>query len=824
MKNRRIEFICAIFLQLLFCSCSPAFSNRPVPYVMEGVLDLSDWNFETHGPVKLDGQWELYWERFLERKDVMDKAIAPGGLIAVPGSWNGFDTGETLVDGPGYATYRLRIRLPNGHRRLGLRVPAIGTAYRLTMNGEVLADAGTVGVSPASTEGALRIVYAAFESQREVDLLIQVANFDHRRGGLWRPLHLGLEDQIRDMQLQALGVDLFLAGAIFIMGLYQLAQYRFRRQDPAGLWLGLFCLIIVFRLLSTGERLLYNMVPGFTFDLIFVQYLTYYASIPVFALFIQRLFPDSFPSRLLLGIVPLGLVFTLVVLAAPPMWYTQTLNAFRVYTILFALAMLSVSVRAMLRGNPEAGIFLGAFAVIFASYLSDVATTELGLSLPYVFPLGVFIFIFAQNVILSRRNDRYVRRVSEESADLERRMELQKEDLRQARDEVVKLNEFTRLMNEVSGKEQILDLVFAYIQSTFHAEVIWLLRIDAASNELYTSRAFHANWDERSGSRVFAENFRAKISPELGGFWEAIQRRRPLYVTRTVGDGRQNAFGVKLVDLNSILYVPLLLGERVIGVVSITNSSTPLKLTEEQIRSIDRFCQQITGALYQASLREEVAQVRAEIQKLNDFSRELNEAESIEDLTSTVCAHLEREFELDIIWLLLVDPESREVYCGGYYLSSEAARYLDAVAIRRFATQFRERLDPELGAIFRAYRSQRPMYVTEVKPHRPGLSAIEREIVALTDLKESLQLPLVTQGGTIGIVSCARSRPTQALGREKIRTIWRFCDRITGAAQQHRARTPVLATRGPAVAEETLPGTARRSRASLLNQLYRTLY
>jgi hypothetical protein len=61
-------------------SCSPP--TKPMPKAVKGVLDLRDWDFDSSktlstslgaidterngdGIVKLDGEWEFYWEEFL---------------------------------------------------------------------------------------------------------------------------------------------------------------------------------------------------------------------------------------------------------------------------------------------------------------------------------------------------------------------------------------------------------------------------------------------------------------------------------------------------------------------------------------------------------------------------------------------------------------------------------------------------------------------------------------------------------------------------------------------------------------------------------------
>jgi hypothetical protein len=37
----------------------------------KGILDLRQWDFEKNGPIKLDGEWEFYWEKLYSLEDII---------------------------------------------------------------------------------------------------------------------------------------------------------------------------------------------------------------------------------------------------------------------------------------------------------------------------------------------------------------------------------------------------------------------------------------------------------------------------------------------------------------------------------------------------------------------------------------------------------------------------------------------------------------------------------------------------------------------------------------------------------------------------------
>ncbi|MCB1168233.1 MAG: hypothetical protein KDK33_18905, partial [Leptospiraceae bacterium] len=102
----------------------------------QGILDLSQEDLtKIHN---LDGKWAFYWEKLirLDEPSMMgspdgsppanrkspssEQSFPPSSMpqpdtyIPVPGNWNGLKLGETLT-GKGFATYGLRVLLPENH-------------------------------------------------------------------------------------------------------------------------------------------------------------------------------------------------------------------------------------------------------------------------------------------------------------------------------------------------------------------------------------------------------------------------------------------------------------------------------------------------------------------------------------------------------------------------------------------------------------------------------------------------------------------------------------------------------------------------------------
>ena len=121
------------------------------------------------------------------------------GYIHVPQSWNGYLVNGRKLTGSGYATYRLIINVKDeaappeagagsesGSALYGLKILPMGTSYRLWINGELVAQNGMVGTEGQKASAQYLAQEVFFTSlQPEIELVLQISNFQHQKGGFW---------------------------------------------------------------------------------------------------------------------------------------------------------------------------------------------------------------------------------------------------------------------------------------------------------------------------------------------------------------------------------------------------------------------------------------------------------------------------------------------------------------------------------------------------------------------------------------------------------------------------------------------------------------
>lgn len=371
----------------------------------KGIIDLSAWNPSTQKILELDGEWEFYWENLLEPADFKAQvALQKTGWMVLPDKWNGYSVKGSPLSGIGYATFRLRIKGCDPSKAYGLKILDMGTAYRLWVDGRLLMANGMVGTSKKETVSQyLPQTADFFSSSSTVELVLQVANFRHRKGGVWKSIEFGHAGDIKDKREWALGVQLFLFGSLLIMGLYHLGLYLIRPVDKSPLYFGIVSLITGFRSIATGERFLIWCFPDMNWELFQkIEYLTFYLGVPFFLKFIDSLF-EEFSIRVANINVGVTLLFCLLTLFTPIAIYSHTVVWYEVMLIPFALYTLYTVVIAIMNNREGAKWVMIGLLVLFATVANDVLAANELVPPVYLVSFGLFVFIFAQSFMLSIR-------------------------------------------------------------------------------------------------------------------------------------------------------------------------------------------------------------------------------------------------------------------------------------------------------------------------------------------------------------------------------------------------------------------------------------
>lgn len=442
--------------------------ERHTPTAVEGVLDLSSWDMAGNGPARLDGQWEVLWDAPVPPGEVPQFPAAPA-FAPVPGNWNGSKPGADFWRATGSAALRLRVLgAPAGS---ALRLGSINAAWTLFANGRQVASNGRPGADEASETpfAAIQVVplHRGGPEQGPLELVLLISNRHYREGGVLESLRLGPEDIMLADQSRETGSALFLAGTLFVMGLYHIALYRFRRSDPAPLLFGLYCLLWLVSYTCTDSgawsaRLLLPGLPGVWMERLTLA--SFFLSVPVGYAFFRSLYPRQFPRWVQAFSAGTGGCSTLLALAAPPLLFSVVTPMYYVISIILILHVWAALVLAWRQGCEGAAFIFAGFLALGLAGLSDMLTALHVLNAPPLLPLGMLGFTMGQAFALSRRLHGAFCAVEALSVQLESKnlsLEAEMEERRRLERELVDISEEERRRMSVNLHDGLCQLLTA---------------------------------------------------------------------------------------------------------------------------------------------------------------------------------------------------------------------------------------------------------------------------------------------------------------------------------------------------------------------------
>ncbi|WP_185731524.1 ATP-binding protein [Larkinella rosea] len=365
------------------------------------MIDLSAYSYHSTEPVLLTGDWFFKWNRFTDSTGV----VTSPNYLPVPGDWHTYTHSATLFPQDlGHGTYGLRIILPDSGKIWSLRIPPIRTAYKLSVNGKVVTQAGNVATDPSMKPGTESKVVSFLIPGNEAFVLIHVSNYHFAYGGIWKSLQFGNPATISLSREKALLTSAFMIGALLIIGVYHFVLYALRRKDRAPLLFGILCLTAGFRELFNSGGMFFLVFPETDWFLANkALYFVFPVGVVSITLYLECLFPDLFSKPVKKCILALNITFFVVVLVTPATIYSA------VGTLISPLATLEcgyffwVSFRAN-RLRKNGGFILFCDMILLTLCVINDTLYQAGIiHTYYLLPVAVVVFALCQSLLLAMR-------------------------------------------------------------------------------------------------------------------------------------------------------------------------------------------------------------------------------------------------------------------------------------------------------------------------------------------------------------------------------------------------------------------------------------
>ncbi len=373
--------------------------------VSRGRIDLSKEDFVQN--VELTGDWEFYW----------NKLIKPGGFdrrfadyYQFPALWNdGFSVTDSLSN-IGCATYRLLLDIPDHTEDYALYLEDYYCSYRLYVDGEPVASNGQVALRKEDYRAEWRPqVVDLPQKEKTLELVLQIANYDHSKGGARQTIRFGLKDKIytqfRSLWNQAAVLTVFL----ILLAVFFLVRFGFISLDMASFYFSLFCIVYSYRIAGADLYILHSLLPDFPWNVgVTLEYCTLFISPFLFAKYIEAMYPDETHSWVINSLGIIGAVFTIVTIVTTPLFFTTLIEPFLIILLGYFFYGLTVFLAAFLKKRDGSLYGILSVAVAFGVF-SHLVFVYLGWlpRLTYLSFVGYIVFLILQSLQLytySRKN------------------------------------------------------------------------------------------------------------------------------------------------------------------------------------------------------------------------------------------------------------------------------------------------------------------------------------------------------------------------------------------------------------------------------------
>ena len=372
-------------------------AQSPVSY------DLSEHDFEKIPAVALDGEWQFYWMQFIDPSTSFDRIPPADTLLNFTTKWNTIDG----FSSKGYATYIARVILPENHPPMALDIPDFYTSYTLYINGSEFSKNGVVATRKDTYKPKWQPLTKSLNQldADTLDLVLQVANFVHSKGGTNSPILIGPEELLLSNQLKNYGYSFFLAGALLMGGMFFLGLYLFGRHELPILYFSIFSMVYSYRIIGVGSYALHLIIQNAPWIVTArLEYISLFLSGYIFGMYTLSLYPKETPKTLIYILSGISVLFIAITLFLPAHIFTQLAQPYTIVLPFYLIIALGVYIKAVANNQPGAIYSLLSFGIIFLVFAYEILV-YFGFMRPSLWFsfVGYVFFFFFQSLVLSYR-------------------------------------------------------------------------------------------------------------------------------------------------------------------------------------------------------------------------------------------------------------------------------------------------------------------------------------------------------------------------------------------------------------------------------------
>lgn len=403
--------------------------------VQDGIIDLTTINFNRGNTIRLNGDWHFYWNQFLTPDSFLTGKNHKYYNVKVPGNWNFLSKKIDEIKNTGYGTYHLQVKVKNGY--YFLKIPPTHSAVKLWINGDQMMTSGTIAQSKTLEKPQIRdTILPIFVENNTIDIILNISNFHHNRGGLKGHLLLVSGKYFYKNTLTWFVFELFAIMLIFIVGLFHIIIYFFSNEEAKfyNLLFGFLSIVFSIRLLVISSSILFLIFPQINWHIkIRLEWILAITVIWLGLWYIISRYKQESISALNKIFLFIGIFISISYLIINTYTITQTLFILYIFGILVVIYSCYIAFLALKNKRQNSKIMIFGFFFLFVTLFIEVYYHyKVGVYINFI-TLGFLIIMIGHSLTLISRLHNTSKKVTDYKNHLEEMIHRRTKELEESK-------------------------------------------------------------------------------------------------------------------------------------------------------------------------------------------------------------------------------------------------------------------------------------------------------------------------------------------------------------------------------------------------------
>lgn len=335
-------------------------------------------------------------------------------LVDVPSVWNDYRLGEPFDSGAGSGSYRLLVKGLDPNKTYGFNVfDLFANSFSIYVNGKELITVGSPAEDYTKTipDISMDLVYFKPDQNGEANFVLHISNLIHRNGGAWSAIKFAEQDYIETSYRTQLNYSFLCLGVLLTIVLYQLFLSFTKKKDFGNLYLALFAVVILIRLIVTPVSLIEYFFPDISYNLsLKLEYVALIFGPMFFLLYLDKNLTINFHKKIIDSITIIGLILGGLLFISNSYYANRFVPIIQSYTVITCIYIFFMVILSFIR-KPTLETGLIVFAVIFtiSAAIHDIAAINniyIFFSSTSFISYAFITFVFIQTLIVARQQEK----------------------------------------------------------------------------------------------------------------------------------------------------------------------------------------------------------------------------------------------------------------------------------------------------------------------------------------------------------------------------------------------------------------------------------